>query len=190
METAKNQLLDQIHQVLTGYPDGLKEYDLLIILKEMELPVFSNENLSDSLDMFRAHFMLFHLLYCLRERLFERKSGSIEIHCLQIILQPWQEPEDNLPSQVDSLRDYYLDMNNLEEISKADVDLMIETFWQDYCRFHQKPESYEVLGLPTSASPGEIKRRYHKLALKHHPDQGGKNEDFRKISQAASVLLG
>jgi DnaJ-class molecular chaperone len=54
-------------------------------------------------------------------------------------------------------------------------------------------ELYELLGVPKSASPDEIKKAYRKLALQCHPDkaQGDKDEaaeKFRKLSEAYNVL--
>ncbi len=56
-----------------------------------------------------------------------------------------------------------------------------------------KRDYYQVLGLSTGASSGEIKSAYRKLALKHHPDKNPKNpkeseEKFKEISEAYSVL--
>ncbi len=50
---------------------------------------------------------------------------------------------------------------------------------------------YETLGVPRNASADEIKKRYRKLALDHHPDRnpGKENEDrFKEIGEAYSVL--
>ena len=55
-----------------------------------------------------------------------------------------------------------------------------------------KVNYYKVLGLTRSASAREVKKAYHKLAKKWHPD---KNEDkekaetnFKKIARAYEVL--
>lgn len=47
---------------------------------------------------------------------------------------------------------------------------------------------YNVLGVTKTSTPQEIKKAYRKLALKNHPDKGGKEEDFKEISTAYEVL--
>jgi len=53
---------------------------------------------------------------------------------------------------------------------------------------------YEVLGVPRTATPDEIKRAYRQLARKHHPDLQGAadraaaSERFKEINEANEVL--
>ena len=47
---------------------------------------------------------------------------------------------------------------------------------------------YEVLGVPKGASQEEIKKAFHKLAHKHHPDKGGDEKKFKEINEAYQVL--
>ena len=48
---------------------------------------------------------------------------------------------------------------------------------------------YQVLGIPQSASPAEIKSAYYKLAKQHHPDVNkGGEETFKAISTAYETL--
>ena len=47
---------------------------------------------------------------------------------------------------------------------------------------------YEVLGISKDASPETIRKAYHRMALKNHPDKGGDAEVFKAISEAKDVL--
>lgn len=49
-------------------------------------------------------------------------------------------------------------------------------------------ELYNYLGVEKTATSGEIKKAYRKLALKKHPDKGGDPEEFKKIQGAYEVL--
>lgn len=47
---------------------------------------------------------------------------------------------------------------------------------------------YESLGVPETATQDEIKKAYRKLAKENHPDAGGNEETFKKISVAYDTL--
>ena len=47
---------------------------------------------------------------------------------------------------------------------------------------------YQVLGVKETSSQDEIKKAYRKLAIEHHPDKGGSEETFKKISEAYDTL--
>jgi len=52
-----------------------------------------------------------------------------------------------------------------------------------------KKDYYEVLGIAKKASKEEIKKAFHKLAHKYHPDKGGGDADkFKEVSEAYSIL--
>src|SRR3989344_6620960 len=48
---------------------------------------------------------------------------------------------------------------------------------------------YQVLGIDKKASKDDIKKAFHKLAHKYHPDKaGGDDARFKEVSEAYSVL--
>jgi molecular chaperone DnaJ len=48
---------------------------------------------------------------------------------------------------------------------------------------------YQILGVTKSASPDEIKKAFHKLAHKYHPDKkGGDEAKFKEVNEAYQVL--
>lgn len=47
---------------------------------------------------------------------------------------------------------------------------------------------YQTLGIDKNSSPEDIKLAYRKLAMKHHPDKGGDEAEFKKINEAYAVL--
>jgi len=47
---------------------------------------------------------------------------------------------------------------------------------------------YNVLGVQENADQDTIKKAYRSLAKKHHPDKGGNDETFKKVSEAYDVL--
>ncbi|OGC83882.1 molecular chaperone DnaJ [Candidatus Adlerbacteria bacterium RIFCSPHIGHO2_02_FULL_52_17] len=52
-----------------------------------------------------------------------------------------------------------------------------------------KKDYYEVLGIDKKASKDDIKKAFHKLAHKYHPDKNqGDAEKFKELSEAYSVL--
>ena len=61
---------------------------------------------------------------------------------------------------------------------------------QDNCPFvwKSKMDHYKTLGVDRSASPEQIKQAYRKLAMQHHPDRNGDENQFKKINEAYDVL--
>lgn len=47
---------------------------------------------------------------------------------------------------------------------------------------------YEILNVPKNCSQEEMKKSYKKLCIQHHPDKGGNEEEFKKVSEAYNIL--
>ena len=47
---------------------------------------------------------------------------------------------------------------------------------------------YEILGVEPNATAKEIKQAYWRESAKHHPDKGGNEQLFKRVSDAYSVL--
>ena len=47
---------------------------------------------------------------------------------------------------------------------------------------------YNTIGVNETATQDEIKKAYRKLAIEHHPDKGGDENKFKKISEAYDTL--
>lgn len=52
----------------------------------------------------------------------------------------------------------------------------------------EKPRHYESLGVDPAAPADQIKKAYRRKAMKHHPDRGGKREEFLAIQLAYDTL--
>lgn len=47
---------------------------------------------------------------------------------------------------------------------------------------------YNVLGVQPGCSESELKSAYKKLAMKHHPDRGGDEEEFKRVTEAYEMI--
>ena len=53
----------------------------------------------------------------------------------------------------------------------------------------KKSNSYEILMIEPPITEEELKKAYHKMCLKYHPDKGGCNDKFIEIKNAYDDLL-
>jgi preprotein translocase subunit Sec63 len=72
------------------------------------------------------------------------------------------------------------------------VRLGARSFWHSPVNparpYMQRQQALAVLGLPSNATPDQIKRRYRKLAKRYHPDCGGDPKQMQRIIAAYETL--
>lgn len=185
----KEALFNTILDIVRVHPTGISEYDLLRTLESQACPPFSNDAFRSSFDLFVAHFILFHLLYQLRDRLLEEKRGNLLIECTCIALERYHEvAETRIPAPRDPMREYYLDLKNLEQTTEEDVTTMLKDFWRRFAAWNERGDALKVLGLEEPVDMVTIRQRYHELALTHHPDRGGDKVKLQEINAAMEIL--
>ncbi|MBI4862544.1 MAG: DnaJ domain-containing protein [Candidatus Riflebacteria bacterium] len=172
---------------LTASAGPITEHQLLARLKGRGFPMFDLP-FADNWSLFRAHFLLFHCLYRARDTLWTEQKGHLHIHALRIELAPYSPAPAGLVDH-DPLREYYLDLSQLEETTEAKVEEMISSFWTRLASLEGRPAALAELGLVDPVDDRTIKRRYRELAMRHHPDRGGCKKQQQRINAAMRRLF-
>ena len=186
LEELENLLLDY----LETQASGISEYDLIQHLRNQDLFRLEPGELlsSDSLIMFQIHFIVFHTLYRLRDRVRKLKSNDLDLNPVCIRLISFTRGDAAL-AEFDALYDYYMDINNLIETRSEDVDEMLQRFWLRLDNSERRAEALKELELEDLVGNDIIREQYRRLAMKHHPDRGGETEKLQRINTAVSILL-
>lgn len=178
-----------VEHILRQHPAGLSEHEMFQALAATGERQFARDVFADRLTLFRAHFLLFHVLYQLRDTLRSTGRGEVLIGCLHIALVPYrQPPATSALACRDRLAEYYRDLGNLGAMSASQLDALLEAFWQRFGAQTQKGWALGVLGLDAAATAHDIRRRYRALAMTHHPDRGGDAAVIKELNQAMAVL--
>ncbi|MGD8525810.1 MAG: DNA-J related domain-containing protein [Thioalkalispiraceae bacterium] len=164
------------------------EHTLLTHLKALPETGFAELDSRDPHQLFQLHFLLFHVLYRLRDQYRQQHTAHLEISPLHIALLPYQAGEQGL-SEADPLRDYYLDLSHLHSTSRHEVDEMLGRFWSTLGRDEHRAEALAVLGLSDPVDEPMIRKTYQKLVMQHHPDRGGDKLKLQELNLAMDVLL-
>jgi hypothetical protein len=182
------ELEQDLLKLLQAHPLGLSEFELLRQLQSGAQLAFDETLFDDDLTLYRAHFLLFHALYRLQERLVQERRGHLEIHVLSIRLLPWREAGETDLAAADPMRGYYLDLANLDNTTAEDLEKLLGKFWSAYFAQERRSEALAVLGLEEPATRTRIENRYRILAMRLHPDRGGNKREFQDLQQAIGIL--
>ena len=188
MQSELQQRLDLLHRVLRAHPAGLSEYELIKTLEAENETGFSRECLRDNLSLFQTHFLLFHALYHLHEQLWTSQTARLEIHTLCIQLLPFKMATDSQLAEHDPLREYYLDLNNLEKTGVSEVEELLTQFWSRFVGNDDRRQALAELELKDPVDWPTIKTQHRRLAMHHHPDRGGDETRLQAINAAMETL--
>ncbi len=181
-------LLQHVQAVLSQHPDGIREFDLMAALDQRCVAGFGQTAFADHLSLFQSHFLLFHSLYVLRDRLHQRAESGLDIHCLSICLTPFKNGTRGGLQQHDPLRDYYLDFSHVENTDAAEVDQLLSGFWRRFIAMDERQQALQQLGLSDPVEYAQIKTQYRRLVMQHHPDRGGDHDRLLLINEAMQTL--
>lgn len=183
-------LSEQVLALLREQPQGCSEYQLIQQLKAGHCTHIPRLPLTDKLVLFRTHFLLFNALYRLREQLWAQASAHLHISPLHIQLQPYTPATQALEAR-DPLRDYYLDLNQLQQTTQSDVEALLASFWSRMQGSEDKVAALQLFELDEASTPVNlalIKSRYRQLVSLHHPDRGGSTRRLQSINLAMEIL--
>ncbi len=179
--------------LIQSYPQGLSEYELLTQIYR-ELPADQRPDLRDSLVLFREHFCLFHTLYTIRDQQRLLTKGDLTISALKIqwlsyrVINDTAAIDTTVLTDVDALREYYLNLNHLADTDRAAVDKLLNSVWQRFVQPVDKQAALAVLELCEPTDLVMIKKRYRQLLSSAHPDHGGCHERTQQLNEAMAIL--
>ena len=190
----RSRLLDTIQLVLEAHPQGLNEHALIKALGETGVIEVTPATFSDTMTLFRTHFLVYNALYELKDDLIRKAHWILEISAVNIQLHPYEFGHDLLEIK-DPMRDYYLYLTALQETTEEELDDMLRNFWKKVDTEEEKQvkrglsqRALACLELNEPITFTEIKQRYRKLAMQHHPDRGGDPSKIQEINEAMAIL--
>jgi hypothetical protein len=112
----------------------------------------------------------------------------LQIDTLCIRRLPWT-PGDNALTGPDTLRDYYLDWSNFENMTDDNACDLLASFWRRLDMYDQRADALAELGLEDPVDNETIKLTWRRLAMEHHPDRGGDKDRLQAINAAIDCLI-
>lgn len=185
-------LLVATEHILRQHPAGINELGLIKTLQKAPWELIGTVNFAEPDKLYPVHFLLFHVLYRLRDQL-STNGETLTISPLVIRLQQSTVVGGTgVPDQADELRNFYLDLSKYE-MPEESINRMMNDFWAG--RSGYQPDTVETraaaAALGFDAIPGgfeEVKHRFRRAVMQAHPDRGGETEAIQHLNQAFSVL--
>lgn len=192
LEQQIQHMLVAVEHELRRVPAGINELGLIKSLQQPPWQLIGEVRFNEPENLYPVHFLLFHVLYRLRDQLAE--TGEIlVISPLNIRLSVADVVGGlGMPDSLDSLRQFYLDLSQYRLPEDA-IQRMMDDFWtgrQGIAPEHSETlaaaESLGFVGMPESFP--EVKKRFRRAVMQSHPDRGGDTETIKRLNHAFSVL--
>ncbi|MEP1216275.1 MAG: DNA-J related domain-containing protein [Marinobacter sp.] len=185
-------LLVATEHILRQNPAGINELGLIKTLQKAPWELIGAVNFAEPDKLYPVHFLLFHVLYRLRDQL-AASGETLTISPLVIRLQKSTVVSGTgVPDQADELRKFYLDLSKYE-MPEESINRMMDDFWAGRSGYRPEPveirEAADTLGFDgIPAGFDEVKHRFRRAVMQAHPDRGGETEAIQDLNQAFSVL--
>lgn len=182
-------------------PGGLSEYALIKKLQQPPWQLLGVVRFDQPELLYPVHFLLFHTLYTLRDQLAEDgKTLAISAMLTRLENRP-EEPRhklsgQSLPAQADSLRAFYLDLNQYR-LSTAQIHAMLDNVYAGHRGANDHHDTSEVAAAASYLGYGdrrlpdcfhEVKQRFRRAVMQAHPDRGGSTEQIQTLNAAFAVI--
>lgn len=181
-----------VERILRENTGGISELNLIKALQKPPWELIGPVNYAEPDKLYPVHFLIFHVLYRLRDQL-AASGETLGISPLLIRLT-----RQNVVSGtgsvggVDELRAFYLDLSKYQ-LPEVSILKMMDDFWSG--RGGRRPahrETLEAAGvfgfgdLPPTFE--DVKYRFRRAVMQAHPDRGGETEAIQNLNSAFSVL--
>jgi hypothetical protein len=181
-----------IERILRENPLGISELNLIKALQRPPWELIGAVNYAEPDKLYPVHFLIFHVLYRLRDQL-ALSGESLSISPLLIQLSQQDVVSGTGPvGEVDALRAFYLDLSKYQ-LPEVSILKMMDDFWSG--RHGRQPARGEALEAASvfgfgdiPASFDDVKYRFRRAVMRAHPDRGGETEAIQNLNSAFSVL--
>lgn len=181
-----------IERVLRENPLGISELNLIKALQRPPWELIGTVNYAEPDKLYPVHFLIFHVLYRLRDQL-ASAGESLSISPLLIRLSQQEVVSGTGPvGEVDALRAFYLDLSKYQ-LPEVSILKMMDDFWSGrHGRQPARGEAVEAAGVfgfgDIPPSFDDVKYRFRRAVMQAHPDRGGETEAIQNLNSAFSVL--
>lgn len=190
LETLVGRIMDAAEALLRTHPEGMSELVMLRTLQAPPWQLFETIDFSSPTALYPVHFLLFHSLYRRRESLAEESRETIDIHALSIRLRALDVAGEQQTGQHDALHAFYRDPAN-HDLAEGTINRMLDDFWQGITRpaDDELAQACRTLAIDTPPSDlGTARAAFRRLAMHHHPDRGGSNEQLQALNRAIATV--